>query len=137
MEPREPKKTEFEYGPGTPVRPHAFRSALAAVVAAVTFAAFFLPSSPFGVSAGIAIAISMAAFTGTTIILAGGKAVSRRMRRRLLGPGTCRECGYSLAYLPENRCPECGTPIPIPWEIPDPFGRGFSDAHSAFRDGEV
>jgi rubrerythrin len=22
--------------------------------------------------------------------------------------GTCRDCGYALFGLPENRCPECG-----------------------------
>ena len=25
--------------------------------------------------------------------------------------GRCRECGYLLKGLPENRCPECGTPF--------------------------
>lgn len=24
-------------------------------------------------------------------------------------PDTCQECGYDLARLPANRCPECGT----------------------------
>jgi hypothetical protein len=28
--------------------------------------------------------------------------------------GRCLKCGYSLAHLPEPRCPECGTPF-SPW----------------------
>lgn len=24
---------------------------------------------------------------------------------------TCKHCGYDLAHLPEDRCPECGTPF--------------------------
>lgn len=26
-------------------------------------------------------------------------------------PPTCRKCGYNLSHLPEDRCPECGTPF--------------------------
>ncbi|UCE61071.1 MAG: hypothetical protein JSU63_04840 [Phycisphaerales bacterium] len=52
-------------------------------------------------------------------------------------PGTCNKCGYSLAYLTEARCPECGLrfdpeelpeglPIDVPllplsdWKPPEP-----------------
>ncbi|MHC4697643.1 MAG: hypothetical protein ACYTFA_12975 [Planctomycetota bacterium] len=34
------------------------------------------------------------------------KAYVRHLRFK---PGTCEECGYILAHLPESRCPECGT----------------------------
>jgi hypothetical protein len=32
------------------------------------------------------------------------------MKREEQNIGQCRECGYSMAHLPEPRCPECGWP---------------------------
>ncbi len=43
---------------------------------------------------------------GLAAVLLGTPAFVRWRRRRR---NLCLECGYSLAFLTENRCPECGT----------------------------
>lgn len=42
------------------------------------------------------------------------RSISERRRRRRAGRNECQECGYSLIALVEPRCPECGTPTPVP-----------------------
>ncbi|MFZ2874332.1 MAG: hypothetical protein WAZ94_07600 [Phycisphaerales bacterium] len=50
--------------------------------------------------------------------------VTRAMRR-----GCCHVCGYSLAGVPEPRCPECGTPVrATKRQPPEPEARAI-DSH--------
>ena len=50
------------------------------------------------------------AFSAYPVFVAIRGAMVRRRREAPL----CLECGYNLTGLPENRCPECGTPFESP-----------------------
>lgn len=51
-----------------------------------------------------------ALFLAATALLVGESLALLGRRIVLIQPGACRSCGYPLADLPSERCPECGSP---------------------------
>ena len=45
------------------------------------------------------------------VLLGGGATLLWWRARRVPIPGHCRKCGYDLAGLSDEKCPECGTPL--------------------------
>jgi len=54
-------------------------------------------------------------YGGCGALLFSRKTIRMRLRERLnlAGIPVCMSCGYSLEGLPGDRCPECGTPVPV------------------------
>ena len=49
-------------------------------------------------------------FLAAIALLVGESLAFLGRRAVLIRPGSCRACGYPLADLPSQRCPECGSP---------------------------
>ena len=120
---------------GPPRRPYVFRITLPIgyIVALIVFAGFY-GAAGHGWGAGVAGYISLPASLALVFDLPGGDywpllalvqyfligyaldfAWGRWVRGVRKGNDTfgerCVKCGYLLRGLPENRCPECGTPF--------------------------
>jgi len=82
------------------------------VVAGAVFLHDLAIAPVFGLPNYVTIFVAVTLFTGY-YQFSSIRRIRRALRRELLKRGTpvCLYCGYDTRNLPENRCPECGTPF--------------------------
>jgi hypothetical protein len=59
------------------------------------------------------------AITVGVIVVEGISRLVCQLVREFTPEPVCRKCGYSILYLKDPRCPECGTPFDPMWLVPD------------------
>jgi hypothetical protein len=55
--------------------------------------------------------------------------IGARQRRRERDPGVCAFCGYTIAGLPADTCPECGRPVRLRFSEGEASGAGDDAGH--------
>lgn len=82
---------------------------LALLSATVFITAQFGAGTAMGPFAALGILLILAAILAAAVQECTALQESHQRDRPPPDPDTCQECGYDLARLPADRCPECGT----------------------------
>ncbi len=81
-----------------------------ALLSAALFINFeFRAATAMGPAAALGVLLMLAAILGAAVQEFTALQETHQRHRPPPDPATCQECGYDLARLPADRCPECGT----------------------------